>query len=133
MIFRLLNKKESEDQAHVYIPAERKPKFEEPPRILGHGNLKSEIPKNLEPEQNLIITQQSEDDQLPEPMDIEINEDCTVENIQPITMSTFQKDQDNNKVEDEKKKPTLTNEDLENFKKSISYVGKILDNVLLPF
>lgn len=133
MIFRLLNKKESEDQAHVYVPAERKPKLEEAPRSLGHGKLKPEIPNSLEPEQNVITPQQSVDDQLPEPMDVEINEDHTAENTQPITKSTFQNNLENNKVEDENKKPTLTNEVLENFKKSISYVSKILNNVLPPF
>lgn len=62
---------------------------------------------------------------LQESIDIEPNTDIAEES-EPINMSTYQKNLDNDpKALDNKKKPTLTNEDLNNFKKSICYVSKI--------
>jgi len=59
-------------------------------------------------------------------MDIEPTTDETVEKSEPINMSSYQKNLDNDsKEKDSNKKPTLSNEDLNNFKKSISYVSKI--------
>lgn len=113
---RLLNKKESEDQAHIYIPAERKLKFEEPPRRLGHREQTTEISSNIKPK-NLVTTNQPVNDQQQEPMDFELNENET-------TMK-YQKTGDATKIVKNKKKPVLTDEDLNNFKNSISYVSKI--------
>ncbi|XP_029343426.1 tether containing UBX domain for GLUT4 [Acyrthosiphon pisum] len=57
-------------------------------------------------------------------MDIEPNTD-KAEESEPINMSTCQKNFDNDpKALDNEKKPTLTNEDLINFKKSISYLDE---------
>lgn len=60
-----------------------------------------------------------------ESMDIEPNTNVAEES-EPIKMSTDPKNFDiDPKALDGKIKPTLTNEDLDNFKKSISYVSKI--------
>jgi len=60
-----------------------------------------------------------------ESMDIEPNTDIAEES-EPINMSPCQKNFNNDpKASDDKQKPTLSNEDLINFKKSISYVSKI--------
>jgi len=60
-----------------------------------------------------------------ESMNIESNTDIAEES-EPINISTCQKNFDNDsKALDNKKKPTLTNEDLINFNKSISYVSKL--------
>lgn len=113
----MINKKESEDQAHVYVPAARKPKFEEPPRRLGEGS--SEISLSVDTE-DLIKTKHVNNEQ--EPMDIK--SDDTDVKTEPINMSTLQNNIDNNsQTVNDKKKPTLTNEDLDNFKSSISYVS----------
>lgn len=59
-------------------------------------------------------------------MDVEINTDDSAVKTESINKSTFQKNtDDNNQAVDNKKRPTLTNEDLDNFKNSISYVSKL--------
>jgi len=66
-------------------------------------------------------------------MDIEPNANNTVEKSEPINMSTYQNNLDDvSKSKDTNKKPTLSNEDLNNFKNSISYVSKI-SIIFLPF
>jgi len=61
-----------------------------------------------------------------ESMDIEPNTDDKAEKSERINMSTYQKNLDNEfQTKDNNKKPTLSNEDLNNFKNSISYVSKI--------
>lgn len=111
---RLLNKKESEDQAHVYVPAARKPKIEEPPRFLGHREINA---NELAVESPKIV----ETNPL-ESMDIEPNSDDIAEKSE----SMHQKNLDGEfKAKDNNKKPTLSDEDLNNFKNSISYVSKI--------
>jgi len=67
-----------------------------------------------------------------ESMEIEPNTDNTAEKSEPINMSTYQKNLDNDPKAIDKNKPTLTNEDLINFKNSISYVSKIL-SIFQPF
>lgn len=117
-LLRLLNKKESEDQAHIYVPAERKPKIEEPPKRLGFREKATEIsPNNPEP-RNLIITKQAENEQ---PMDFELDNKSTV--MKAENMSKNNSDDNVNSV-DTKKKPTLTEEDLNHFKNSISYLDE---------
>lgn len=115
---RLLNKKESEDQAHVYVPAARKPKLEESPRFLGHRE--TNINESSDVESVKVVATNPQ-----ESMDIEPNTNVAEES-KPIKMSTDPKNFDiDPKALDGKIKPTLTNEDLDNFKKSISYVSKI--------
>ncbi|XP_060842110.1 tether containing UBX domain for GLUT4 [Rhopalosiphum padi] len=117
-LLRLLNKKESEDQAHVYVPAVRKPKLEEAPRVLGHKETKTNASPSVE-SANVTTTGPQET------MDIEPTTDETVEKSEPINMSSYQKNLDNDsKEKDSNKKPTLSNEDLNNFKKSISYLDE---------
>lgn len=116
-LLRLLNKKESEDQAHVYVPAARKPKLEESPRILGHKETNTNELSSVESAKVVATNPQ-------ESMNIESNTDI-VEESEPINISTCQKSFDNDsKALDNKKKPTLTNEDLINFNKSISYLDE---------
>ncbi|XP_060867673.1 tether containing UBX domain for GLUT4 [Metopolophium dirhodum] len=116
-LLRLLNKKESEDQAHVYVPAARKPKLEESPRVLGHKETNTNELSSVESAKVVATNPQ-------ESMDIEPNSDIAEES-ETINMSTCQKNFDNDpKALDNKKKPTLTNEDLINFKKSISYLDE---------
>jgi len=68
-----------------------------------------------------------------ETMDIEPNTNNIVEKSEPINMSTDKNNLDNvSKSKDNNKKPTLSNEDLNNFKNSISYVSKI-SIIFLPF
>lgn len=68
-----------------------------------------------------------------ETMDIEPNANNTIEKSEPINMSTYQNNLNNiSKSKDNNKKPTLSNEDLNNFKNSISYVSKI-SIIFLPF
>lgn len=125
----MLNKKESEDQAHVYIPTERKPKIEEPsPRRLGHGETfpTAAAPQNSEAK-NVAIAEQPINQQ--DLMDIgsDVNgTDTTVDN-ESILKSTHKRNLDDNNIKavESKKKPTLTDEDLKNFNDSISYVSKI--------
>jgi len=56
-----------------------------------------------------------------ESMDIEPNSDDIAEKSE----SAYQKNLDEFKAKENNKKPTLSNEDLNNFKNSISYVSKI--------
>lgn len=66
-------------------------------------------------------------------MDIEPNTDDIAEKSEYINMSTSQKNLDyESKAKENDKKPTLTNEDLNNFKNSISYVSKI-PSIFNPF
>lgn len=59
-------------------------------------------------------------------MDIDINADSSAVKNEPVNESTFQKNtDDNSQAVDNKKRPTLTNEDLDNFKNSISYVSEL--------
>lgn len=122
LFIRLLNKKESADQAHVYVPPERKPKFEEISRCL--GKTVNEISLNVESKNEIskepIIDQQ-------EPMDVQLNVDSTVIKDSSINSSTIQKN--DAKIIEKNIKPTLSNEDINNFKKSISYVSKILYHI----
>lgn len=122
LFIRLLNKKESVDQAHVYVPPERKPKFEETPRCLGQKI--NEISSNVE-SKNEIIKEPINDQQ--KSMDVELNVDSAVVKDQPINMSIQKNDA---KIIEKNIKPTLSNEDLKNFKNSISYVSQILYNIL---
>lgn len=119
LFIRLLNKNESEDQAHIYIPAERKQKIEEPPRCLGFGEKATEITTNNE-SQNLFITKQGENEQ--HPMDFELDKKSIV--MESVNMETNNKNSDDIIVVT-KKKPILTEEDINNFKSSISYVSTI--------
>ncbi|KAL5243257.1 hypothetical protein ACI65C_010667 [Semiaphis heraclei] len=113
VLLRLLNKKESEDQAHVYVPAARKPKIEEPPRFLGHREINA---NELAVESPKIV----ETNPL-ESMDIEPNSDDIAEKSE----SMHQKNLDGEfKAKDNNKKPTLSDEDLNNFKNSISYLDE---------
>lgn len=107
---RLLNKKESEVQAHVYIPSERKPKIEESPRYLGHGQI-SETSSSVQ-SSNLI--KQFKNRQQQESMDIELNSDDKTTKTEPINKTV---------TVDKKKKPVLTDKDLSDFKNSITYVS----------
>lgn len=122
LFVRLLNKKESEDQAHVYVPAVRKQKFEESSNRLGHKEKSPEISSSVKPED--LIETKHVNNQQPEPMDIELKPDDSAVKTEPINMSTFQKNTHNDsQAVDNKKRPTLTDEDLDNFKSSISYVS----------
>lgn len=117
-LLRLLNKKESEDQAHVYVPAARKPKLEEPPRVLGHKETNTNVLPNAESANFMATSSQ-------ETMDIEPNANNIVEKSEPINMSTDKNNLDNvSKSKDNNNKPTLSNEDLNNFKNSISYLDE---------
>lgn len=125
-MFRLLNKKESEDQAHVYVPAERKQKIEESPKILGHKENKFEESSNKEPENITIVNEGGVNNKKSEPMDIQPNvDDGTAIKDESVKMLDGSKNIDNTEVTDTKKKPILTDDDLNNFKKSISYVRVI--------
>lgn len=120
LFIRLLNKKESADQAHVYVPAERKPKFEEPFKQLEQPI--TEISPSIESTNEIITKEPINDEQ--EPMGVNLKADSIIVKEQPINMSTFQ--QNNTLTIDKNTKPKLTNEDLNNFRKSISYVSKII-------
>jgi hypothetical protein len=125
-IFRLLNKKESEDQAHVYVPAVRKLKTEETPMVLEHRENKIEESSSIEPENLTKASECSINNQKIELMDIESNVDGKNIKDDSVNMLGFSENIDNNtKVTESKKKPILTDEDLNNFKKSISYVSII--------
>lgn len=119
---RLLNKKGSENQAHVYTPAERKPKLEEPFR---NRDKTPEKHTSVEPE-NLITTKQSENYQQGEElMDFELNTNSTTIKNEPTVTSVFQENLVNDsKTVDKIKETTLTNEDIISFKNSVSYVSK---------
>lgn len=117
-LLRLLNKKEFEDQAHVYVPAARKPKLEEPPRSLGHRETNTNELSSVESTKAVSTN-------LQESMDVDPNTDDIAEESEPINISTYQKNLDiDSEVIDNKKKPTLSNEDLNNFKNSISYLDE---------
>ncbi|XP_025423106.1 tether containing UBX domain for GLUT4 isoform X2 [Sipha flava] len=122
-LLRLLNKKESEDQAHVYVPAVRKLKTEETPMVLGHRENKIEESSSIEPENLTKASECSINNQKIELMDIESNVDGKNIKDDSVNMLGFSENIDNNtKVTESKKKPILTDEDLNNFKKSISYL-----------
>jgi len=121
-LLRLLNKTESKDQAHVYVPAERKPKLEESLNRLGHGEKATNKFPSVEPS-NLVEAKQNDPQQTP--MDFELNENSTAVKSQPIIESECQNYLDNNtKTTNNKTKPTLTDEDLNNFKNSITYLDE---------
>ncbi|XP_025204254.1 tether containing UBX domain for GLUT4 isoform X2 [Melanaphis sacchari] len=118
-LLRLLNKKEFEDQAHIYVPAARKPKLEEPPKVLDRKEISTINALPNAEFSNVMATSPQET------KDIETNTNDTVEKSEPINMSTYQKNLDNDpKAKDSNKKPTLSNEDLNNFKNSISYLDE---------
>lgn len=121
-----MNKKESENQAHVYIPTERKPKVEEPPRRLGHKEKPLEIPQDAEAE-NLIMPKQPANDVQQEPMDTGLDVDNSA-GVEPelIDESMYQRNlnSDSERVK-KNKKNCLTDEDFSNFERTISYVSKI--------
>lgn len=128
-----MNKKESEDQAHIYVPAERKPKFEEPVRNI---DLKV-IDKPLsDPSKYLNTTKPLVNDQnIEKLMNTDINTDSIASKIEPMDISTSQENLNNCTVLNNKNKPILSNEDLINFKNSISYVSKTFGylNLLVDF
>lgn len=131
-----MNKKESEDQAHVYVPTERKPKVEEPPRRLGHKEQPLEISQDAEAEaEDLITIKQPVNDVQQEPMDIGLDVDnSAVVEPKHIDESTYQKNLNNDTEHvDKNKKSCLTDEDFNNFERTISYVSKIPEHLVCLF
>lgn len=68
-------------------------------------------------------TVSTKNDNQNEPMDVELNPD-KAKKTDPVDMSTDKNLDDQTKVIDCKKKHTISDEDLNNFKNSISYVSK---------
>ncbi|XP_050526439.1 tether containing UBX domain for GLUT4-like [Daktulosphaira vitifoliae] len=111
-LLRFLNKKELVEQAHVYVPAERKPKIEEKYNIL----------------ENSSINQLSNIPELKQQL-FEKNEGCT--NFEVLKEQQFLKKDiieksvvDNTHVKNEEAVTKLSNEDLNNFKASIKYLDE---------
>lgn len=115
---RLLNKRESEDQAHFYVPQERKPKNEESPE-----QSKKNINKIL-PDNSVIIKRVNEVPKNDELMNTNSNMDDMTVKIE--SMDTIESPKNYCDINTTTNKKTPTDEDLNNFKNSISYVSTIL-------
>ncbi|XP_050425420.1 tether containing UBX domain for GLUT4 [Adelges cooleyi] len=116
-LLRLLNKSESVEQAHVYVPPERKPKIEESSQRLGHRE-RSPIDQS----NNLGNLEKLKEE-------VQQNQETTDINIPPKT-EAIDTCATNKTIENKDKKnkkdinPKLSDEDLNNFKSTIKYLDE---------
>ncbi|VVC28049.1 Hypothetical protein CINCED_3A012952 [Cinara cedri] len=117
-LLRLLNKRESEDQAHVYVPQERKPKLEESTDEHINKKISKISPDNSITIKHPIIKEKNSMND--EPMDTEMDSDDVAVKTKPIDKIKCLKNL--NDINTSTNKKTISNEDLEHFKNSISYL-----------